>query len=64
MGQDLEYIFHPRSIAAAGVSSDPATSPGRAMLAALLDFVFEGEIYPINPNSEPNPGLKELPRYF
>lgn len=40
---DLEYIFHPRSIAFAGVSRT-----GQALLESHLVSGFQGELYPIS----------------
>lgn len=45
---DLDYIFHPRSIAVAG-ASEAAESMGRVFMSALLRAGFKGPVYPLNP---------------
>ena len=45
---DLDYIFHPKSVAVAGVSQKTFSS-GNGFLKALHDFSFEGPLYAINP---------------
>ena len=46
----LEYIFHPRSIAVAGLSPDPyGTWLNQVYLDSPLKMGFKGPIYPINP---------------
>ena len=55
----LDYLFHPRSIAIAGVSSDQSKfSAGLRFLKCLTDFGFEGKIYPIGSNGGEALGLK------
>ncbi|MFH0913928.1 MAG: CoA-binding protein [Chloroflexota bacterium] len=55
----LEYLFHPRAIAVAGVSTDlKKINPGRLFLEALRDFGYEGKLYPLNPNGGEVAGLK------
>ncbi|MDY6853427.1 MAG: CoA-binding protein [Thermodesulfobacteriota bacterium] len=58
---DLEHLFHPRSIAIVGVSSNPETRRRDRFLRPLLDFRFKGPIYPINPKGGEILGLKILP---
>jgi len=44
----LEYLFHPRSIAIVGVSTDMnKVGPGRFFVQAHIDAGFKGEIYPV-----------------
>ena len=43
----LQPLFAPRSIAVVGASERP--SPGRAILASLRRFGFDGGVYPVNP---------------
>lgn len=57
----LEYIFHPRSIAIIGASSDPATWSNKNFLGALKNFGFSGPLYPINPRASELLGLKCYP---
>lgn len=54
----LEYLFHPRSIAVVGVSSNPDSLANRMFLQSLIDFQFPGPIYPINPHADYICGLK------
>ncbi|MCX6000831.1 MAG: CoA-binding protein, partial [Chloroflexi bacterium] len=59
---DLEFLFHPRSIAIVGAPSDPANvAGGSVFLDALLKFGFKGDIYPINPRASQIMGLKCYP---
>jgi acyl-CoA synthetase (NDP forming) len=59
--KDLKHLFHPRSIAIVGVSSNPEARRRDRFLRPLLDFRFEGPIYPINPKGGEILGLKILP---
>lgn len=52
----LECLFNPRSIAIIGATPDSRRVGGIA-LDHLLDFKFEGEIYPINPKYDEISGL-------
>lgn len=54
----LDDIFHPRSIAVVGASSEPFSMTTKMFLDALIDFRYKGEIYPINPKFELISGLK------
>jgi len=61
-GRELEYIFHPRSIALVGISSDPKNfTAGHGFLKGLLEFGYCGQIYPINPKAAQILGLKAYP---
>ncbi|MDY6907070.1 MAG: CoA-binding protein [Chloroflexota bacterium] len=60
-GQALEYIFHPRSIALVGISSDPNSLIGQGFLRGLIDFGYQGDIYPINPKAKEIGGLRAYP---
>jgi len=55
----LEYIFHPRSIAVVGASSDKYAYP--AYVQWLLDAGYEGNIYPVNPSLSEMSGLPAYP---
>ena len=57
MGSDLDYIFHPGSIAVAGASSDE-TKRGFSYVDALVYHGFNGPIYPVNPRGQAVLGLK------
>lgn len=60
-GHPLEYIFHPRSIAIIGASSDTGTWSNKNFLGALKEFGFPGPLYPINPRAEEILGIKCYP---
>ncbi len=59
---ELDFLFHPESIAVAGVSSvsgDPNSfSAGRIFVQNLINAGFKGKIYPVNPNGGEISGLK------
>ncbi len=57
----LDDIFHPRSIAVVGASAGPANIHTQMFLDSLIQFGYKGEIYPINPKSEPVFGLRTYP---
>ncbi len=57
----LDYIFHPRSIAVVGASSDPNNWIGQIFLRSLISFGFEGRLYPVNPKADEIMGLKAYP---
>ncbi|MEK7468668.1 MAG: acetate--CoA ligase family protein [Planctomycetota bacterium] len=45
----LDPLFRPRSIAVVGASRDPAKL-GHVLLKNVLDYGFEGEVFPVNPS--------------
>jgi len=45
---DIDAIFHPRSIAVVGASANPDT-PGYDYLNSIQQFGYKGRIYPVNP---------------
>ena len=46
----LDFLFHPRSIAIAGVSENANKfNFGKRYLQGLIEFGFPGKIYPLNP---------------
>jgi len=53
-------IFGSRSVAIIGASSNPNKS-GTQMLKSLLDFGFDGKVYPINPKGDEVLGLVAYP---
>ena len=57
----LEYIFHPRSIAFIGVSSNPASPVGETLIGPSLELGFDGGLYPVNPKGGEWRGLKIYP---
>jgi acetyltransferase len=46
--RNLEYLFHPRSIAVVGASDRPQ-SVGATVMRNLLDGGFKGPVWPVNP---------------
>jgi len=60
---ELDYIFNPKSVAIAGVSSKQTTLPGQGQrfLQTLLDYGFKGKIYPLNPKGGEIRGLRMYP---
>jgi len=58
---DLEFIFHPESIAIVGASSNPRRVTNRFFLDPLLKLGYEGKIYPIHPTASEISGLKVYP---
>jgi len=57
---DLECIFHPRSVAVVGASSNPSNM-GYGYIRWLRKLDFKGEIYPINPNIDEVLGIRAYP---
>ena len=53
----MEAVFHPRSVAVVGASTNP-DSPGQDYVRSLLSFGYRGTIYPINPRAPDILGLK------
>ena len=56
----LEEILHPRSIAITGASKNPAVA-GYYFTHHLLNYGYQGRIYPVNPNYQEVLGLKAYP---
>lgn len=57
---EIEYIFHPRSIAVVGASTEPEKQ-GYRYVELLQEFSFKGDIYPVNPKAERILGIKAFP---
>ncbi|MDP9237970.1 MAG: CoA-binding protein [Chloroflexota bacterium] len=55
----LDYMFHPRSIAVVGASTQDG--PG-SFIAAIKEMGFSGDLYPVNPKAPELAGLKCYPR--
>lgn len=55
----LDDIFHPKSVAVVGASSNPI-SAGYAYMTHLVNY-FDGEIFPVNPNLDEIFELKAYP---
>jgi hypothetical protein len=60
MASGLEAVLHPASIAVAGASDNPESS-GHQFLRGLLEFGYQGPIYPVNPNLTEAQGLPTYP---
>jgi acyl-CoA synthetase (NDP forming) len=60
MDQQLDRIFHARSVALVGLSSDPRKMTG-APLGILRQTGFKGTIYPVNPKVTELGGLRAYP---
>jgi len=58
---DLKFIFHPKSIAVVGASHNPSRAVNLFYLYPLLQFGYEGKIYPIHPTASEISGLKAYP---
>jgi acyl-CoA synthetase (NDP forming) len=57
--ENLDFLFHPRTIAIAGVSEKIKNfNPGLKFLEGLMHFGFQGKIYPMNPAGGEINGLK------
>ncbi len=62
MMTDLEFIFHPESIAIVGAPRDPAdVAGGSNFLHALINSGYGGRIYPVNPRAAEIMGFKCYP---
>ncbi len=53
-------FFNPKSVAVIGVSADPGAF-GTLYLSALLNFGFNGKLYPVNPRGGSLLGLTVYP---
>jgi len=56
--QDLGYIFEPKSVAIVGATTNPDTVTNVTFLRQLLEFGYQGRIYPVNPHASEILGLK------
>src|SRR5881628_2578771 len=56
----LDAIFRPRSIAVVGASRD-RTSIGREILHNLIEYEFNGTVFPVNPRATTVHSLKCYP---
>jgi len=56
---NLEFLFYPKTIAIAGVSEDlNKFNAGLKFLQGLINFGFQGKIYPVNPGGGEVMGMK------
>lgn len=58
---DLDRLFHPRSVAVVGISSNSSKWGGGNWVNALLELGFEGRIYPISRSMSEFEGLRVYP---
>ena len=56
----LDEIFHPKSIAVTGASGNPRAM-GYRFTMCLLEYGYQGKIYPVNPKYEEVLGIKAYP---
>jgi acyl-CoA synthetase (NDP forming) len=57
--QNLDFLFHPQSIAIAGVKNvDVKFNPGLMFLEALIKFGYKGRLYILNPGGGEVLGMK------
>jgi len=59
--EDLDPLFHPRSIALVGITTTNPEHWTRTFLDSLLEFKFKGQIYLVNPKGGEIKGLKVYP---
>ena len=55
---DLASVFEPKTIAVVGASSNPESTTNLNFLQSLLDFGYQGRIYPVNPSASEIMGLR------
>ena len=58
---EMEYIFHPRSVAIVGVSDNPTNVVNFFFLQSLLECGFKGRIYPVHRRLSEIAGLRAYP---
>ena len=58
--RSLDAIFRPRSVAVVGASRRPSTI-GREIISNLLDFEFNGTVFPVNPQASVIHSMKCYP---
>ncbi len=58
--QNLEGLFHPRSVAIVGASKNPGKL-GYHVMKSLTEGGFKGELYPVNPRETELFGLRAYP---
>lgn len=62
---DLEFLFHPESVAIVGSPSEPAANQGAGVfLDALIHFNYRGTIYPVNPKVSEIRGIRTYPNFM
>ncbi len=55
---DLDFMFHPKSIAVIGASSQPFAPSNVHFFYPLLMYGYPGKIYPVHPKADKVHGLK------
>ena len=55
---DLNRLFHPRSVAMVGISNDLGKFSGSSWVKTLLELGFKGKIYPISHTMSEFEGLR------
>ena len=58
--EHLKYLFEPRSVAIIGASRNPKAW-GHVILKNIINYGFEGKVYPVNPKADNLLGLKCYP---
>ncbi|MFC1952369.1 acetate--CoA ligase family protein [Chloroflexota bacterium] len=61
LAQAMNCIFYPKSVAIIGVSRDSEKEKKTGWVGRLLEFGYQGKIYPINPNATNLVGLTAYP---
>ena len=59
MGIELDYVFHPSSVAVVGAST--SANQGNDFFRFMLGHPFKGALHPINPNAEEIEGVSCFP---
>jgi acyl-CoA synthetase (NDP forming) len=57
----MDFVFYPNSVAVIGASSDAEKERNWGWVGRLLQFGYNGAIYPINPKVKEILGLKAYP---
>ena len=58
---NLERLFHPKSIAIVGVPRGHSRFGGASYLNKLKECEFPGRLYPVNPKADEIHGVKAYP---
>jgi len=61
MTQNLRFLFHPRSIALTGISTNPNKFGGSSWVRTLQELGYSGKIYPISTKLNEFCGLRVYP---
>ncbi len=57
---DLDVFFYPRTVAVIGASRDPKKT-GNALIQNMLNYGYQGAVYPVNPSEDEILGVKAYP---